>query len=251
MKTPLQEVTARLEALAAEHPHGNLELAARYHGADAIGLRTLGLMVPMQRAAVREGYSFLRGSQREVARAWDGVWRKSDCYEVMAQPLFYYAHKARRDQLTARWPLLREWSRRAECWPHADTLCGIYATILEAQPDRVLPTLEKWNRGRSPWRRRLSIVSLIYYASARERVLPFKSLIPLVERQVGYDHLFVQKGVGWTLRELGNLYPKPTWRWLQANATRLSATAYSAAVEKRSRAERDALKAARKAARKM
>ena len=247
--TPLREVTTRLEALAREHPHGNLELAARYHGADAIGLRTLGLMVPMQRAAVREGYSFLAGSEREIARAWDEVWRQSDCYEVMAQPLFYYGQKARRGELLARWPLLRDWSPRAKCWPHADQLCGLYASILEQDPERVLPVLDRWSRGRLPWKRRLSIVSLIYYANSRSRVLPFAQLLPLIERQVDVDHVYVQKGVGWSLRELGNVYPEQTWAWLERNATRLSATAYSAAVEKRSKAERDGLKAARKAAR--
>ena len=110
-----------------------------------------------------------------MPRSFSHRVRGSDCFEVMAQPLFYYAQKARRGQLLARWPLLRDWSPRAKCWPHADQLCGLYASILELDPERVFPVLDRWSQGRLPWKRRLSIVSLIYYANSRSSVLPFGS----------------------------------------------------------------------------
>ncbi|MGE4144158.1 MAG: DNA alkylation repair protein [Planctomycetota bacterium] len=219
---------------------------ARYHGADVAGLWVLGLKVPAQRAALASGYSFCEGPAAAVAKAWDEVWRQSDCYEVMSQPLAYYGERSRREELSARWPLLLRWSARAACWPHADSLSGIYAALLEREPERVLPALERWSRGRPPWRRRIGVVSLIYYSSQRERVLPFETLLPLLEAQVEVDHLYVQKGLGWALRELGNVYPERTWAWLVQNAPRLSAAAFASASEKRGPAEREQLKALRR-----
>lgn len=45
------------------------------------------------------------------------------------------------------------------------------------------------------------------------------------------DH-YVQKGVGWTLRELHNVYPKETYAFLAANIDRLKSYAFSASTEK-------------------
>jgi 3-methyladenine DNA glycosylase AlkD len=217
-----------------------------YIGGGQSKLRYLGLRVPMLRQSLRQGFSFSSDSQDEVARTWDYVWNNSDCFEVMALALAWFEDKKQRKALLTYWPFLQRWSARIDNWAHSDSLSGIYARILEQAPTLVYPTLQKWNKSKNPWLRRVSIVSLLYYSSQREKVLPFSKILSMVEPQIDYDHYYVQKGVGWTLRETGNVYPKETYAYLQKNIRRLSAPAFSAATEKLSVAQKNRLKILRK-----
>jgi 3-methyladenine DNA glycosylase AlkD len=75
-------------------------------------------------------------------------------------------------------------------------------------------------------------VSLIYYSSQREKVLPLKKILDLIQPQLEFDHYYVQKGVGWTLREAYNVYPEKTFALVKKNIGKISAHAFSAATEK-------------------
>jgi len=46
------------------------------------------------------------------------------------------------------------------------------------------------------------------------------------------DEYYVQKGIGWTLREIYNLYPEPTKNFIHENIQNISSIAYSAATQK-------------------
>lgn len=92
-------------------------------------------------------------------------------------------------------------------------------------------------------------MSLLYYSATRKKVLPAEKMFPLVERLLDDPDFYVQRGAGWALRELGNVYPRKARRFLARHATRLSAIAFAAATEKLEPAEKEALKNARRAAR--
>ena len=106
-------------------------------------------------------------------------------------------------------------------------------------------------RRRHPWKRRQSLVALLYYSRGRDRkrVLPFTRLIAAVERHLADSHYFVQKGVGWTIREIYNVYPGETIAWLRKNAARIAAPAWQAASEKLPAATKEELKTLRRGAR--
>lgn len=223
----------------------------KYHPADYISggesrLRYLNLQVPKMRQTYKEGFSFSGLDRSQVARAWDYVWHNSDCYEVMALALIWFEDRKNQDLLKSYWPMLKKWSSRVDNWAHSDVLSGIYARILEEDSRLVYPTLKKWNSSPSPWLRRLSIVSLIYYRSQRKKVLPLSKILPLVKNLITDEHYYVQKGVGWTLREAGNAYPQETYRFLERNIKSLSASAFSSSTEKLSKAQKDRLKKIRK-----
>jgi 3-methyladenine DNA glycosylase AlkD len=195
---------------------------------------------------LKAGFSFSDSDREEQAKIWDYVWHHSDCYEVMSLALGWYEHKKQADLLVKDWPKLKKWSVRVDNWAHSDSLSGLYARILEGEPSLVYPAFETWNRSKNPWLRRLSIVSLLYYSSQRKSVLPFKEIISLIEPQIEFDHYYVQKGVGWALRETGNVYPAETYQFLEGNVRRLSAAAFSAATEKITKTRKDRLKRLRK-----
>jgi len=107
--------------------------------------------------------------------------------------------------------------------------------------------LQAWSRSKNPWLRRLAVVSLLYYSAQRKTVLPLPKILALIEPQLSHEHLYVQKGVGWALREAGNVYPDEVYVFLETHAHALSPAAFSAATEKLSLRRKERLKKIRRA----
>lgn len=196
------EVEARLKRAAEQVPDGQAAFRQRYHGAV---LPHLGLTLPQQRACFRQGYSFSDRAARDQLVIWDRVWRTGCSHETRSQALFFGQSLRDHAVLARCWPTLRGWVDLVSDWPHSDGLSATYVRVLEAAPDKVYPVLRRWNRARNPWKRRQSIVSLLYYGSMRARPLPAAQVLPLVAPLIADPDRFVQKGVGWTLRECHGL----------------------------------------------
>lgn len=242
----LDEVESRIKAAA---PRQTVEQAAflqNYHGTS---LPVLGIKVPEQRRLFRRGYSFSDLPVGQQIAVWGDVWRGARHYETTLQAAFLPATITSPDDLAARWPALAEWSAWIDGWAQSDSLSAFYVRVLEAHPDLAMPVLREWNRSANPWQRRQSIVSLLYYAGQRTRSPDVGDILALVDPLLADADHFVQRGVGWTLREAGTVNPKQIRRYLEGNAARLSATAFSAASEKLDCDFKDELKAIRKAAR--
>ncbi len=203
----------------------------------------LHIHVPLLRALVKSGYSFYVPDPRQVLKSWDYIWKHADFHEVAHQALYYYQHRTlRRFEFDA----IKHWVNRCDSWEHSDDLSKIYAGVVEDNPDWILPLYERWNIAKSPWKRRQSVVGLIEYASKRKLVLPYADLIRFVEPLLRDPDYYVQKGVGWTLREIYNVYPGETTLFLHRHIKSLSPQAFSSSTEKLDKAEKTALKQLRK-----
>jgi 3-methyladenine DNA glycosylase AlkD len=99
-------------------------------------------------------------------------------------------------------------------------------------PDDVYGQLEQWNTDESLWKRRQSVVSLLYYSRTKKSFLPFNKLERLITPLIGDKEYYVQKGVGWTLRELHNVYPDESRAYFKKHIRSLSSIAFSTAIEK-------------------
>ena len=99
------------------------------------------------------------------------------------------------------------------------------------------PTLKEWNQSSNAWERRASIVSMIYYASTKRIAPTFRTVISLIEPLIGDQDRYVQKAIGWQLRELHKLYPAQTLSLLY-NTPELSPTSFSYATERLTQKER-------------
>ena len=77
--------------------------------------------------------------------------------------------------------------------------------------------------------------------------MPFDKLQNMVNTLISDENYFVQKGVGWTLREMGNVYPVETLAYLNEQITLIRPVAFTAAIEKLDTANKDRLKQLRKA----
>lgn len=215
----LDEVQSRLIRHSKYGPNGIL----------IDGMNRLRVPVPVVRRELKDPYSFFNSSPADLIKTWDYIWNQSEIFEVMSQALYFYQGKS---LCKEQFETILAWVDRCACWEHSDDLSKILSLVVEENPGWVLPAFERWNRSENLWKRRQSIVGLIEYASKRKRVLAFDHLISFVDPLIHDDEYYVQKGVGWTLREIYNLYPDQTLEYFSRNLERLSSIAYSSATSK-------------------
>ncbi len=242
MKKHLLEVEKALKNTVTDDP------AYADFRSKCTNLRVLGHRLPLMHELEEKGFSFYKLSKQEILKTWTYIWNTSKFHEPMYLPLFYYRRHL--DGLDKKaWSTLKTWVDRVENWEHADALCALYSVLLERYPKLIEPTLRKWNKDKNPWKQRCSIVSTIYYASKNRKAPPLKLVFELAEPLIKHSDPYVQKGVGWQLREAYNLDPKQTLKFLNKHLLTLPATAFSYATEKLDKKTKAEMKAKRKAAR--
>ncbi len=241
--TYLKEVETRVRALPID-----LAYKAFSESVTKTSLPFLAVRGPDLNHAVRAGFSFYEKSDDEVLRIWDQVWSQATLRDVMSLPLIYYRWKS--SELTPKhFSVFKEWMERIENWGHADQLCQLLSILYERHPKLVEPTLRQWNRSMNPWKRRASVVSTIYYASPRRTPPSRKTVLSLIEPLLRDKDPYVQKGVGWQLREAYNLWPREILRFLESHVLELPAITFSYATEKLSKSDKTRLKEKRRASR--
>lgn len=187
------------------------------------------------------GFSFYDESPDRILNVWDRIWRHATVHEVMSLPLFYY-RRHKQDLNPASWKRMKGWIGRVENWEHADMLCALFSIFYERYPGLVEPTLRQWNRSKNPWKRRASIVSTIYYANKKRKAPSIKTVLSLIKPLLHDQDVYVQKGVGWQLREAYNLWPRKTLAFLEVHILELPATTFSYATEKLTQVDKRRLK---------
>jgi 3-methyladenine DNA glycosylase AlkD len=206
--------------------------------------------VNAQRRLARYKYSFSHLPFNGQILIWDYIWKNADNQGwTKTQAFFYcerYANKPK--ELTLSWDKLKTWQDFVANWGECDALAKLYTKILEIIPKKVLPVLKRWNKSSSQWKRRQSVVSLLYFQRTKKVFLPFETIIKSVNNLLDDKEYYVQKGVGWTLKELYQVYPKLTYEYLKNNIRRIKPAAYSHAIEKLTAKEKTQLKKIRKQA---
>ncbi len=115
----------------------------------------------------------------------------------------------------------------------------VYSWLLASRSDEVYPQLELWNaQEESEWLRRISIVSLIHYSGKHAVFMPLDQVLPLVSTCLADHRHYVERAVGWVLRETGHVYPHEVRAYLEEHAAALSRPAFTRAIERRDVVER-------------
>lgn len=157
----------------------------------------------------------------------------------------YKAEKLDIDTLISNKKMLLNWSYMIENWWHSDQLSSIYNKILDN--NRVFfKDLQAMSNFSSPWQRRLSMTSLYYYAKNCKNPLPVEMTLPLIEKHLHDEEYYVQKGVGWTLREMSQINYKQTLEFLKVHAKHIAPAGFSAALEKIDAKDKEYIKQLRK-----
>ena len=110
----------------------------------------------------------------------------------------------------------------------------------------MLDIIKKWNASKNLWERRQSLVSLYYYSRTKKQHIDFELTQQLIFPLLSDKEYFVQKAVGWTLRESYNVYPKQTYSFILANIKNITSTAFTTCLEKMTEKQKLTLKQKRK-----
>lgn len=208
---------AALARLRAEADPVRAAGAAAYHKAPR---EYLGIAVPRLTELAR-GWREGLGLPDRLALA-EGLWQ-SDIHEarIAAAKLLTQA-RIRPDE--AAWRLICGWVPQFDAWAIADHASDAGARRLLADPFR-LDEVEGWTRDPNFWVRRAALVMTLPWAkmnnlrpaerAARERILGWAA-------DCAEDReWFVQKAVGWWLRELSKHDADRVRGWLAGHGARL------------------------------
>ncbi|MHA1546410.1 MAG: DNA alkylation repair protein [Alphaproteobacteria bacterium] len=205
-------------------------------------LPLLGLAVPALRKIFNNGFSFSHLPFGEQLPIWAHVWANPASHEASLLPVYFLESLEPLPSPALLWPQIAPWAGGINCWDQSDGLSGVYSACHEKDPALVYPDLAAWNTSANPWERRQSLVSLFFYARVRAHQPPLNKVLPLVEARLADPHYYVQKGLGWCLRECFNAYPRQTLIFLNRHAASLAPAAWQAATEKLAPADKAALK---------
>jgi len=210
-------------------------------------IHSLSGNVPLHRKESKRSYSFSPSPFTKQLAIWDELWHLENSFWLRLHAYFFLErHLKKESELREMWPVIARWQDQVDDWGLCDALAKVYNKILVVMPDEVYSQLKAWNRDENLWKRRQSVVSLLYYSRTKKKYPSFEEVKQLIEPLLGDKEYYVQKGIGWSLREMRNVYPAETLAWLKLNIKQISAIAFTIAIEKWDEAAVKELKAIRK-----
>jgi 3-methyladenine DNA glycosylase AlkD len=210
-------------------------------------IRTVHGNVPLHRRESKRKYSFSGLPFSEQLAIWDELWRTEGDFWIRLHAFFFLErHLGKESDLMEMWPVIVRWQDQVDDWGLCDALAKIYTKILVVMPDEVYARLKEWNLDENLWKRRQSVVSLLYYSRTKKQHPAFYQVRELITPLLPDKEYYVQKGVGWALRELHTVYPNETLAWLKQDIKLLSSIAFTIAIEKMDAATVQDLKVQRK-----
>src|SRR5258706_6455751 len=137
-------------------------------------INTIRSNVPAHRRASRHLYSFSGKSFAQQLGIWDQLWHNTNDFWVRVHGFFFLErHLKKAGALQQMWPVVMTWQDYVNDWPLCDALAKIYTKILVVMPAEVYSQLKEWNTDDNLWKRRQSIVSLLYYSRTKKDHLAF------------------------------------------------------------------------------
>ncbi len=232
LKKWLKDLEVTLTQTAKDNAPGKWKPESYIVGKGQSKLVFLNIKMPLLRLILKDTQLFPKNET--TTEAFEKVrytWLNSRVYEAKTVSLLWMDKQSDEFLLDHQKELIL-WSAQVDNWAHSDGMSAMLARIFEKDYSYLKKIFEEWNTHQHSWYRRLSMVSLFYYSNSRKKYPDYKLAEKFVSRNLSYPEYYVQKGVGWTLREMHNVYPKPTFSFLQKNIKNVSSIAWVAATEK-------------------
>ncbi len=208
----------------------------------ANAIESVPRVIPARRALHKAGFSFSKlpfGNQLDI---WNYIWKNSSFW-VQLHAFFFLENSLNRKELFEQlWETSVSWQEDVDDWSLCDSLAKINTKALELHPEKVYPQLSDWNQSDNLWKRRQSVVSLLYFSRTKKVFLPFEKIAVLVMPLLKDKEYYVQKGVGWALREMYTIYPADTFPFLKMHIRNISAIAFTISIEKMAEERKNELK---------
>jgi 3-methyladenine DNA glycosylase AlkD len=156
---------------------------------------------------------------------FDELWNSGN-HEEMSIAI-HIMQQYRKKLNVETWKFLKQRLNKAVTWDHIDYLAtDIFAEILKNNP-YLMPEIKEMADSRNPWERRLAVEATYKLIKQGKIELTLR----LAENLVYDDNEYVQKGVGWMLREAGKK-DRTSVREFILNHINMKPIAFSYATEK-------------------
>lgn len=182
-------------------------------------LRFVGSGVPGMRRVVKE---CLRAhpalTHDELFAVVDALWALGvhECRTAALELLVLRPQLVTADDL----PWIERTLRDCHTWALVDPLAGwVTAELAAREPERVLPTLDRWVVDTDFWVRRSAVLALRALVR-RDEQLP--RLFSYAQTLLPETEFFVRKVLGWVLREVAVRHPDQVSNWLRAHMAQMN-----------------------------
>lgn len=249
MKSGLNKYTKEVEdTLNRLSLKNDKEKAAKLKKYIGTNLNVLGLVTKVQIDTHKKGFSFYSDEKEKTFLIYHEVYNQSNVFEAKNMAFIFLDKHHKHIPLKTQLKLLPQWVKQVDNWAHSDGLSKYLTRLIEDENTQteMLSIIKTWNSSKNLWERRQSLVALHYYARTKKEHVSFELSQQLLFPLITDKEYFVQKAVGWTLRESYNVYPKQTYAFIEEHIKNISPTAFTTCLEKMSEKQKITLKQKRK-----
>lgn len=240
-----KEVENTLNRLSLKNDKAKADKLKKYIGTN---LNVLGLVTKVQIDTHKQGFTFYSEEKEKTFLIFNDIYKQSSIFEVKNQAFIFLDKYHKHISLKTQLKTLPTWVKHVDNWAHSDSLSKYLTRLVEDDSTKIemLSIIKKWNKSKNLWERRQSLIALYYYARTKKQHIDFELTQELVLPLLNDKEYFVQKAVGWTLRESYNVYPKQTFTFIEEYIKNISPTAFTTCLEKMTEKQKQVLKLKRK-----
>jgi 3-methyladenine DNA glycosylase AlkD len=182
----------------------------------------LGIQAPQLQALCK---TLFKAHPMESASVWQDtclrIWRQAQFREERYSAIGLTGMRAYRSfQTLETLPMYEEMIVTGAWWDFVDSIASNrLGPLLRSYPGRMRKEMLKWSRGRDMWKRRASILCQLGFKSETDLDL----LYACVEPSLASKEFFLQKGIGWALRQYAWTDPQEVARYVRRHEKELSA----------------------------
>ncbi|MES2762401.1 MAG: DNA alkylation repair protein [Bacteroidota bacterium] len=240
-----KEVEDTLNRLSLKNDKAKADKLKKYIGTN---LNVLGMVSKAQGDAHKNGFSFYSDNKEKTYLIFHDIYKQSNIFEAKNLAFAFLDKHHKHIPLKTQLKTLSQWVKQVDNWAHSDSLSKYITRLVEDKntQDEMLGIIKKWNSSKNLWERRQSLVALYYYARTKKEHVSFELTQELVSPLLTDKEYFVQKAVGWTLRESYNVYPNQTYLFIEEHIKNISPVAFTTCLEKMTEKQKLTLKQKRK-----
>ncbi|MES2514194.1 MAG: DNA alkylation repair protein [Bacteroidota bacterium] len=240
-----KEVEDTLNRLSLKNDKGQAAKLKKYIGTN---LNVLGMVSKAQADVHKTGFSFYSENQEKTFLHFHGIYKQSQLFEAKNLAFIFLDKHHKHIPLSTQLKTLPQWVKHVDNWAHSDNLSKYLTRLIEdkSTQDEMLAIVKTWNSSKNLWERRQSLVALYYYARTKKQQVGFELTQELVVPLLTDKEYFVQKAVGWTLRESYNVHPRLTYQFIEEHIKNISPVAFTTCLEKMTEKQKQTLKLKRK-----
>lgn len=241
--TALAEIQSTLGKLSLDEKQSGIKNLQEYIGTQ---YNFYALKSPTVQAVFKKGFSFSQEPMQVQMEFYTKLWNKSNCYEMMTLSLMYLAIYCKKHKNFEAFFTAKSFLPKIDNWAHSDFLSSIIGRHMIYAEAYIYNELQAFNNSKNLWERRASLVPLLYHLKTKKSTLVANHFFDSINPRILDEAYFVQKAVGWLLREFGEKFPNELLSYLYQNAYQMSSTAFASATEKISLTDKEQLKLIRK-----